>query len=576
MWKLPWAVLALLAAMPAVASAQQRLTASDAVNELDRLRDEAEPLWRAGDPVGLEDLDRAWAFLEEPAVADLVRGSVALQTRIPNLARETACAHAILGDTAQALDGLARVRDTGGSYSIMVPAVERSCPELFALRTLGRWDDILAVWRADHFRWTSPSLRTAYRDTLPVEERVAGLSTLWYRIKEYLPGFDTAPGLDLDSLYLAYIPLVMEMEDTYGFYRLLERFVAAVGDAHTNVYFPEELASRRYARPPMMAFPVEGRPIVQWIWSPTLERLGVRRGQEIVSVDGVAVDEYVAERVAPYQSSSTPQDLAVRSYGYQLLAGDERRPIRLVLRDPDGSEVDVTLARGGYDDLLGRAVTRDTVLAGNIGYLRVDGFDADSLEGYLPAALERLAETDGLIVDVRYNGGGSSRHGYTILSALVDSPTVAASPRSRSIVPVFRAWGVHPPAYPLTPPVIQPSAEPRYERPVVVLTGPMTFSAAEDFAMTFDALALGTIVGEPTAGSTGQPFSFGLPGGGWARVRAKHDSYPDGRQFIGTGVQPDILVRPTIEGVRAGRDEVLERGVEEIERRLRASDGAGR
>jgi C-terminal processing protease CtpA/Prc len=67
----------------------------------------------------------------------------------------------------------------------------------------------------------------------------------------------------------------------------------------------------------------------------------------------------------------------------------------------------------------------------------------------------------------------------------------------------------------------------------------------------------GTIIGEPTGGSTGQPLIFDLPGGGYARVCSKHDRYPDGKEFVGVGVQPNVVVHPNIADFRAGRDTVL-------------------
>jgi C-terminal processing protease CtpA/Prc len=74
----------------------------------------------------------------------------------------------------------------------------------------------------------------------------------------------------------------------------------------------------------------------------------------------------------------------------------------------------------------------------------------------------------------------------------------------------------------------------------------------------------GKIAGEPTGGSTGQPLFFKLPGGGMARVCTKRDSYPDGRDFVGKGVQPQIIVHPTVSDVRAGRDPVLEAALREL------------
>jgi C-terminal processing protease CtpA/Prc len=77
-------------------------------------------------------------------------------------------------------------------------------------------------------------------------------------------------------------------------------------------------------------------------------------------------------------------------------------------------------------------------------------------------------------------------------------------------------------------------------------------------------------VGERTFGSSGQPLPIRLPGGGWARVCAKRDSYPDGREFVGYGITPDVEVTLSVEDVRAGGDKVLARGVAVIEQEISA------
>ena len=68
----------------------------------------------------------------------------------------------------------------------------------------------------------------------------------------------------------------------------------------------------------------------------------------------------------------------------------------------------------------------------------------------------------------------------------------------------------------------------------------------------------GKIVGEATGGSTGQPLIVSLPGGLSARICTKRDTYADGREFVGVGVQPQVVVRPSVADYRAGRDTVLE------------------
>lgn len=71
-------------------------------------------------------------------------------------------------------------------------------------------------------------------------------------------------------------------------------------------------------------------------------------------------------------------------------------------------------------------------------------------------------------------------------------------------------------------------------------------------------LHLGVIIGEPTGGSTGQPLSFRLPGGGTGRVCTLQTRYADGRDFVGNGVQPKVRVTPTLADFRAGKDTVLD------------------
>lgn len=59
-------------------------------------------------------------------------------------------------------------------------------------------------------------------------------------------------------------------------------------------------------------------------------------------------------------------------------------------------------------------------------------------------------------------------------------------------------------------------------------------------------------MGERSFGSTGQPYYFDLPGGGSARGCTKKDVYPDGREFVGYGVKPDVEVKPTLQDFLQG------------------------
>jgi len=73
-------------------------------------------------------------------------------------------------------------------------------------------------------------------------------------------------------------------------------------------------------------------------------------------------------------------------------------------------------------------------------------------------------------------------------------------------------------------------------------------------------------IGSPTQGANGDVTWFTAPGGIRINFSGHDVRWPDGKQLQRVGLAPDIEVRPTIEGIRAGRDEVLERAVEYLEK----------
>jgi hypothetical protein len=176
-------------------------------------------------------------------------------------------------------------------------------------------------------------------------------------------------------------------------------------------------------------------------------------------------------------------------------------------------------------------------------------------------ALDKIMAAKGLILDLRDNGGGSSSTGYAILKRLIDKPVEGSHWRTRQYTPAFRAWGREEQRYEGTHGTIEPSEGKRFGGPVVVLTGPATASAAEDFVVVFQTSARGKVVGRRTLGSTGQPLTIQLPGGGGAHICTKWDTYPGGREFVGIGCIPDVEVVPTRADIAAGRDVVLEKAV---------------
>ncbi|MBC7978917.1 MAG: hypothetical protein H7138_28360 [Myxococcales bacterium] len=88
-----------------------------------------------------------------------------------------------------------------------------------------------------------------------------------------------------------------------------------------------------------------------------------------------------------------------------------------------------------------------------------------------------------------------------------------------------------------------------------------TASAPETILQVVRGERLGTIVGEPTGGTNGNVVNYPTIGGMVVRFTALRVLNHDGSALQGHGITPDVIVQPTIEGVIAGRDEILEAAV---------------
>ncbi len=407
---------------------------------------------------------------------------------------------------------------------------------------------------------------TPYEPALSEDQKIAGLSRFWMEVKHNFAYFHQVPNLQWDSLYLAYLPRVRATATTQEYYLLLAEMCAKLQDAHTNVYPPRELSNTFYSRPALKTKLIEDRVLITELLDPALAQKGLYVGQEVVQVNGLPVQEYAETKIAPYQSCSTPQDRQVRLYQYALLNGSDAEPVQLLVKDKKGKEFTVSLAREFGKPRQQQPAFVYKKLPGGYAHIMLNSFEVDTAIAAFAQLLPELQQSKGIIFDVRENGGGNGGVGYALLRYLIKEQVHISQWSTRNYLPAFRAWQRPMPAY-VQDEYLFPE-EVLLHQPVVVLTSGKTFSAAEDFTVAFQATKRGAVIGEPTGGSTGQPLSFKLPGGLTARVCSKRDTYPDGTDFVGVGIQPDVVVKPTVAAFRKGKDETLEAALAYLKKQL--------
>jgi C-terminal processing protease CtpA/Prc len=308
---------------------------------------------------------------------------------------------------------------------------------------------------------------------------------------------------------------------------------------------------------------IEGRVFITTVMNDTLMQQGIENGMEIVKINGMDVIAYAEKYVAPYQSASSAIGLEKMVYTYALLMGPLDEPVRLTLKDKKGQLREFNFSR--RMERKSEPVMHYSVVGKNVGVLKIDGFDSKGFNKKFDSLYTHILKTDALIIDLRENGGGDGGQGRYIMKHLTKVPFKEAASSTIQYNPLFKVWGMASASHLLQFPAdaFQPFTDRTlYEKPVVVLIGKSTYSAAEDFAMTFDYAKRGALIGEPTGGSTGQPMFFDLPGGGTFRVCVKKDTYPDGKPFVGVGIQPTILVQQTAKAFLKGEDPVLQKALE--------------
>ena len=319
--------------------------------------------------------------------------------------------------------------------------------------------------------------------------------------------------------------------------------VADLDDGHGDV--------RDVALPPRMALlPVQLRILADRLVVTASRVPSVPVGSVVTRIDGVPASTRV--RTETRLASGTPQWKRTRAEGaLQLCRADVA--VTWTIEPPSGEARDVTLPCTLAETRVAEA-RPDSIaeLQPGLWYVDLTRVQAAQLRPMLPT----LVKARGVVFDMR---GYPTDAGAMLLPHLMRTPEDSTDrwmhiPRfARPFAEVAGwqelTWGLRP-----TPPLIAGQR--------VFLTDGRAISYAESVMGYVRAYKLGTIVGNTTAGANGNVAGFSTPGGFSVMFTGMRVSQHDGRSAYHTmGVAPDIPLEPTLDGVRAGRDEVLERAL---------------
>ena len=423
--------------------------------------------------------------------------------------------------------------DLGGGVSALVPT---AIPVVQQASFEGTPTEALSVdIVADHWRPTGDDRST----------RLAAVMLAWNVFQHFYPYFDVID-IDWETTLRRSLAAAAVDKGEVDFIDTIKRLVADLHDGHGRVAHQGE--GPRLLPP--LACDWVGDDLVVTAVGDGVEEL--RPGDVIAEVDGRPVLEILASFEQTI-SSATTQHLRHRALA-DLGLGPPGSTITLTVRAPSGEQRTVAVVRNtppwGDGVVTEPRPDQGAELADGVLYVDLGRIThVREFNDLVPA----LANARGIVFDMR----GYPAFVFTpVIAHLTDETVTSAQwhvplvhhPDRRSMQFQFSNWPVNP-------------KSPRFTKNVAFVTDGRAISAAETFLGIIEHYKLAEIVGGPTAGTNGNINPFMLPGGYhvvWTGMRVlKHD----GSQHHGVGIQPTVPVSRTVEGIAAGRDELLERAV---------------
>lgn len=407
-------------------------------------------------------------------------------------------------------------------------------------------------------------------------EKVWGLMTIWAQIKFAFPHRDRLQNLDWDNKVQEFIPKVLSTNNLGSYYKVLMELTALLRDSHTEVLPPWGRFTPGFDIPPIEIKVINDKFfIIRTGNTDEIKSNNIHPGMEILEVgEGIPIQYFFEKYVLKYHSRGSkhanetvllfylfygPQESKVR-----LKVKDTNEKVRIIELTRNASSADNPPFMYSFVKYSFANTIESHILPGGILYVNLPNFQSENTK-IRDNFLKLIDETDftaikGIIIDVRYNLGGSHDILHPIVSCLIDStvrtPTnhyleYAGARFSGGNKQLFKwksqDWSV------------LPRNGKRYSGPLAILVGPYTHSSGEDLVIELSQRSNCVTIGQNTAGGAGGRYTFSLPGGGKFTMSTFKATYPDGTEYMETGIQPDIEIHPNLDDTIRGNDIVLKR-----------------
>jgi hypothetical protein len=384
-----------------------------------------------------------------------------------------------------------------------------------------------------------------YSNLDPKDEgyKLLALFRYWNMIEYFFP-YKHLMDKEWNGVLKEMIPQFVTAETGLAYKKALLTIIGAISDTHANIWMQDEDLSNFWGKNilPIETKEIENEIVVTRILADNPSSLGVAVGDVITKVNGRSIQKLIEEKAPFCPASNRPTQM--------------RDVCRKLLRTND-AELNISIKGKGEVRLATLGVrevnfwTKDIpayrMLDDKIGCL----YPASLKKGEITDIIEKLKSTDGLVIDLRCYPS----------DFIVFSLGNFLGTQSAEFVKF--TYGTHgmPGVFQFTPKLRVGNPSDSYGKPIVILVDETTQSQAEYTTMAFQSAPNVTVIGSTTAAADGNVSPILLPGNIRTMISGIGVYYPDGTETQRIGVRIDEKMRPTIAGIKAGKDELMERAM---------------
>lgn len=382
--------------------------------------------------------------------------------------------------------------------------------------------------------------------------RLLSLYRYWNIIQYYFP-YKNLIEEDWKNVLKEFVPRYVNASNELEYKLAVLELIGRVHDTHAQFY-PDQAINKYhgiYFALPKVKF-IEDKAVVTGFHN---QKLGVKSGlvigDVITSINNKPVDKMVSERLKYYPGSNYSTQLRGIAL-YLLKSNDTTLNIEFIRNRKSESCVIKTYLRTNVNIDPAKNDTCFKMITSDIGYI----YPGSIKSVYLPEIMSKVQNTKGLIIDFRCY---PSKFGVFTLGKYLMPDSTAFVKISRGSVTTLGLF-----TFDKNATKVGNNNPDYYKGKVIILVNEETQSSAEYHSMAFRAAPKAKVIGSTTAGADGNFSTIILPGGIKTGISGIGVYYPDGRETQRIGIVPDIVVKPTIEGIKQGKDEVLDKAIEVI------------